>query len=534
MNQPQYVAPPAAPPVATIQPVGQMPPIQNPQQPWTPPPPDAAGAAKLATNTGWTADGSYVHNAPAGTQLMSLNQYQASPGFGQAPAAPQSAAPVPSLAPSGERMVNGFPEHMLVKGYNPTAEEIGRYGTTRQWVAAQQSLGNYTPPSGPANDVGLTGYGRDMNGNVIAAGAQSGYRVGDGPDATNTMVGSGQLNTQLQATLNNSMIDAPAAEDLNRLNTQLQTAYRAGIITEQEALAMQQQALSATSARFGVASSVTGSGQAHIAPPATGNAGLAMPSITPPSLPGAGLAGDMANVPGFGPIPNAAPGQPFNPQPIPNAVPGSNWESQIVPLSTDAWGMPVGPGGRSVDQIRASGDYVSYEERAWFLEQIGQSSALGNQQAAPVQQGTTPQGAPMPITPVAATGAGTGYGGTVYTQSDIQTIADASYRAGFRGEALVMAVATAMAESGGVGFGAHNQNGEDSRGPWQINVVPAANPAYANLDLSDPYVAAQAAYSISSNGTSFQPWTVWHQSNGVPAARYVEPARQVVAQMGLQ
>lgn len=46
---------------------------------------------------------------------------------------------------------------------------------------------------------------------------------------------------------------------------------------------------------------------------------------------------------------------------------------------------------------------------------------------------------------------------------------------------------------------------EDSRGPWQINVL--AHPEYASRDLFNPAVNAQAAVRISRNGTNWAPWT---------------------------
>ena len=52
--------------------------------------------------------------------------------------------------------------------------------------------------------------------------------------------------------------------------------------------------------------------------------------------------------------------------------------------------------------------------------------------------------------------------------------------------------ATALAESGGR-TDAHNDRGEDSRGPWQINVGPGANTDLAGMDLFDPDQNAAAA-----------------------------------------
>jgi len=51
---------------------------------------------------------------------------------------------------------------------------------------------------------------------------------------------------------------------------------------------------------------------------------------------------------------------------------------------------------------------------------------------------------------------------------------------------------------------AHNTQGEDSRGLWQINVK--AHPRYALWNLFDPQVNALAAYEIWLNAGSWRPW----------------------------
>lgn len=63
---------------------------------------------------------------------------------------------------------------------------------------------------------------------------------------------------------------------------------------------------------------------------------------------------------------------------------------------------------------------------------------------------------------------------------------------------------------------AHNTNGEDSRGLWQINVGPGANSDLMVLgDLFDPAVNVQAAYVVWNR----QGWRAWQNvanSLGVP------------------
>lgn len=77
-----------------------------------------------------------------------------------------------------------------------------------------------------------------------------------------------------------------------------------------------------------------------------------------------------------------------------------------------------------------------------------------------------------------------------------------------------IALAIAMAESG-LNLDAHNTSGEDSRGLWQINVAPDANPQYASWNLYDPDLNAQAAFEISSGGTYWCPWSVFEESCGI-------------------
>lgn len=81
------------------------------------------------------------------------------------------------------------------------------------------------------------------------------------------------------------------------------------------------------------------------------------------------------------------------------------------------------------------------------------------------------------------------------------------YNAGFRGIALDYAVKIAGCESG-FNARAHNTNGEDSRGLFQINVAPGANPQYSKYDLFDPQTNANIAYEIfKKNNNSFVRWT---------------------------
>jgi cell wall-associated NlpC family hydrolase len=100
----------------------------------------------------------------------------------------------------------------------------------------------------------------------------------------------------------------------------------------------------------------------------------------------------------------------------------------------------------------------------------------------------------------------------------IREIYEAARAAGFSPDQATTWTAIAMAESGGE-TGAHNPNGEDSRGLWQINIAPGVRQNVWG-DLSDPYVNARAAYDISNHGLDMRPWTTTHASHAGTAADY--------------
>jgi|GEM_PF-1970252 len=95
-------------------------------------------------------------------------------------------------------------------------------------------------------------------------------------------------------------------------------------------------------------------------------------------------------------------------------------------------------------------------------------------------------------------------------------LAAAAYQAGLRGQALIMAVAIGLGESGG-NPRAHNPNPpDDSYGLWQINMLGSMGPARrrqfgisSNSQLYDPVINARAMFAISSGGSNWRPWTVY-------------------------
>lgn len=97
-------------------------------------------------------------------------------------------------------------------------------------------------------------------------------------------------------------------------------------------------------------------------------------------------------------------------------------------------------------------------------------------------------------------------------------IAQLAYNAGFRGSALRMAVAVALAESGGnpnaynPESAAGTARGSGSRGLWQI--YGTAHP-WANSDIAfNPVFNAQAAYRVYKEaGNSFHPWSTFNNGS---------------------
>ncbi len=92
------------------------------------------------------------------------------------------------------------------------------------------------------------------------------------------------------------------------------------------------------------------------------------------------------------------------------------------------------------------------------------------------------------------------------------------YEAGFRGEALEVAFAVALAESSGKAT-AHNDDestGDNSYGLFQINMLGAIGPERrelynlkANKDLFHPPTNVRVAYALSEAGKNWQPWSAY-------------------------
>ncbi len=115
-------------------------------------------------------------------------------------------------------------------------------------------------------------------------------------------------------------------------------------------------------------------------------------------------------------------------------------------------------------------------------------------------------------------------------------IAKLAYSAGFRGDALNIAVAIALAESGGntaaynPELAAGTATGSGSRGLWQI--YGTAHPEYNNDSAFDPRVNAQAAYKVFREaGNRFTPWSTYNQGMANPTQNWAASAGSGVANL---
>lgn len=104
-------------------------------------------------------------------------------------------------------------------------------------------------------------------------------------------------------------------------------------------------------------------------------------------------------------------------------------------------------------------------------------------------------------------------------------IAQLAYKAGFRGDALNIAVAIALAESGGNAraynpeLAAGTPPGSGSRGLWQIYGV--AHPEFNNDSAFDPETNARAAYKVFREaGNRFTPWSTYNAGLAIPRQNY--------------
>ena len=125
-----------------------------------------------------------------------------------------------------------------------------------------------------------------------------------------------------------------------------------------------------------------------------------------------------------------------------------------------------------------------------------------------------PESSPTPTVPPPATGGG------VPTPSDVGPayarapgFVQAVIRASFERKDYEAMAAIAECESSFVPT-AWNQNGEDSRGHWQINIGPGANTDMRHRDLFDPFQNGEAARIILDR-QGYRAWFHCSKRNGL-------------------
>lgn len=98
------------------------------------------------------------------------------------------------------------------------------------------------------------------------------------------------------------------------------------------------------------------------------------------------------------------------------------------------------------------------------------------------------------------------------------TLKHVIYEAGFRGDALEVAFAVAMAESSGkpTAYNDDESTGDDSYGLFQINMLGDMGPERRKLydlkkndELFDPLTNARVAFRLSEEGKNWKPWTMY-------------------------
>lgn len=121
----------------------------------------------------------------------------------------------------------------------------------------------------------------------------------------------------------------------------------------------------------------------------------------------------------------------------------------------------------------------------------------------------------------------------VYTPEEIAWVAKLWWKSGLLDEAAAIAVAVAMAESGGNIYAHNTTPPDDSYGLWQINMYGALGPARrakfglpSNEALYTPAANAQAAWMIwRDSGANFRAWSTY--KNGA-YKKFLDQARTAV------
>jgi hypothetical protein len=113
-------------------------------------------------------------------------------------------------------------------------------------------------------------------------------------------------------------------------------------------------------------------------------------------------------------------------------------------------------------------------------------------------------------------------------------VAEAAKEAGFSENALIKAVAIAMAESGGKSklvYRGRSGHSEHSMGLFQVNTKAHDVRDYGlanKSELLDPLKNAKAAYEISNHGKNFSPWSTYKDGK---FEKYMKLAKKAVSEI---
>lgn len=158
----------------------------------------------------------------------------------------------------------------------------------------------------------------------------------------------------------------------------------------------------------------------------------------------------------------------------------------------------------------------------FVLIMIAATGKLGSLLASVIDPASLQEGQQQPSSSTFAfqPGGGTPPSGAILTPAQIGFYAS---RAGFTSQNLVIAIAVAMAESGGDpnAINTTNTNGSIDRGLWQINSV---HKQFQTSRLFDPAYNAFAAFQISG-GSNWFPWASY--TNG-RYQKFLNQAQQAI------
>lgn len=102
-------------------------------------------------------------------------------------------------------------------------------------------------------------------------------------------------------------------------------------------------------------------------------------------------------------------------------------------------------------------------------------------------------------------------------------------KAGWTGSDLAVAIAVALAESGGNPNARNAGSSWDSRGLWQINIAKNAHPEYASQNMYDPQANANAAHAIWAKDG----WGPWQAHNNGKYLLYMPLATAAAGSIGV-